>query len=361
MYDPEAILAWLQPHVQGARLSRLKTLSAIVSGALVMRGVGVLALGRAMAGEVSAKHCIKRVWRFLRNGGVELEAISAGLVRAVAPSEGPIVLLVDWTYLKSYMTLVFALPCDGRALPVYSKTIRKGTTDKPEPGSMIDAEYDALEALRWLLPAGREVIVIADRAFGHTRWLHVLQRWGWGFVQRLARNHQVETDRYMGFLQELGIERGAPCKDWGWGELGERGEVDFRLITVWGRENEEPWYLATNLHQPPPAEIVRLYQRRMWIEAMFRDLKNRNWGLGLDAVQLSEPVRHDRHFLILAIAYTILVAFGAAAETLKIDQHFKANTRSERVMSLARIGNLFLQLYRYPIEAAWNALRTLPT
>jgi hypothetical protein len=361
MYDPTSILTWLRSHVQGVRLSRLKTLSAIVSGALVMKGVGVLALGRAMAGEVSAKHCIKRVWRFLRNDGIEIEAISAGLVRALAPREGPIVLLADWTFLKSCMTLVFAVPLDGRALPVYSRTIRTGTTDKPEPGTMVDAEYEALEALRRILPEQRQIIVIADRAFGHTRWLNVLQRWGWGFVQRLARNHHVQTQQHMGFLHELGIQQGDPSKDWGWGDLGERGEVDFRLVTVWGRENAEPWYLATNLSAPPSAEIVRLYQRRMWIEAMFRDLKNRNWGLGLDNVKLSQPIRHDRHFLILAIAYAILVAFGAAAETLDIDQHFKANTRNERVMSLARIGNLFLQLYRYPIKTAWEALHALPT
>ena len=65
MYDPGKILVWLNDNVESMRLSRKKTLSAIVGSALRMEGVGVLALGRAMAGEVSAKHCIKRVWRFL--------------------------------------------------------------------------------------------------------------------------------------------------------------------------------------------------------------------------------------------------------------------------------------------------------
>ena len=75
MYDPNKILAWIAVHVEGMRLSRCKTLAAVVVAALLMKGVGVLALGRAMAGEVAAKHCIKRVWRFLRNEDFETEAL----------------------------------------------------------------------------------------------------------------------------------------------------------------------------------------------------------------------------------------------------------------------------------------------
>jgi hypothetical protein len=41
MYDPNKILAWIVANVQGMRLSRCKTLAAIVSAALLMKGVGV--------------------------------------------------------------------------------------------------------------------------------------------------------------------------------------------------------------------------------------------------------------------------------------------------------------------------------
>ena len=62
MYDPSQILAWLVANVQQMRHSRRKTLSMVVGTALQIKGVGVLALGRVMAGQVAAKHCIKRVW-----------------------------------------------------------------------------------------------------------------------------------------------------------------------------------------------------------------------------------------------------------------------------------------------------------
>jgi hypothetical protein len=50
MYDPSKILAWIEANVEGMRRSRCKTLAAVVSAALQMKGVGVLALaGRCLA------------------------------------------------------------------------------------------------------------------------------------------------------------------------------------------------------------------------------------------------------------------------------------------------------------------------
>ena len=45
MYDPEAILSWLEENVEKMRRSRAKSLAAIASGAMRMNGSGVLALG----------------------------------------------------------------------------------------------------------------------------------------------------------------------------------------------------------------------------------------------------------------------------------------------------------------------------
>ena len=165
----------------------------------------------------------------------------------------------------------------------------------------------------------------------------------------------------MGTLKELGIRRGWRARDWGWGSMDEQEFGPIRLVTVFDRQAQEAWYLVTDLDVEPPAEIVRLYKRRMWTEAMFRDLKNRDWGLGVDCVRLSEPARHDRHFCIIATAYVLLCAFGAAAETLDIADKLKANTRNERVMSLARIGNYFIQLAQCSLDTAFAALAALPT
>lgn len=355
MYDPAPILDWLTVRVKAMRRSRRKTLAAIVAAAMRMRGIGVLSLGRAMAGAVGAKHCIKRVWRFLRNGDLEIEALSEALLAALVPKSGPIVVLVDWTDLNPFQQLVFALPRDGRALPFLSKTIFKATGT----GSVANAEKEALACLARIVPPGRALVVVADRGFGHTRWIADITNRGWDYVQRVSGTLMVDLSTHVGAISELGIARGSRPHDWGTGTLTDENPTTTRCVSVFADDAKEPWVLVTSLADPPPS-VVRIYQRRMWIEAAFRDWKNRNWGMGLDACRLSQPQRHDRLFLVLALAYAFLSAFGAAAETLEIDRLLKANTVSERVMNLARLGVYFLQLSHCSIDFALAALLALP-
>ena len=208
MYDPSKILAWILANVQGMRLSRCKTLAAIVSAALVMKGVGVLALGRAMSGEIAAKHCTKRVWRFLRNEQLETENVFAALFNFLRPRQGRTIVLVDWTDLHPFQQLVFSLPRDGRALPFMAITVLKGTSEEENKRVMIAAEREAMEMLARICPPDVHPILIADRGFGHPRWLQEIKKRGWHFVQRLSHIHQVSVETHMGTLKELGIRRG---------------------------------------------------------------------------------------------------------------------------------------------------------
>jgi len=358
MYDASNILSWLEENVQ-MRQSRRKTLASIVSGAMRLQGTGVLALGRAMGGAARAKHRIKRVDRFLGNSQVEVDALSAALFHALRPSTGPVVVTVDWTDRHQFQQLVLAIPCNGRALPFYSVTIEKGDASGMHAGLMIKAEEQALEMLSQM--CGGEIcpIIMGDRGFGNARWLGEVQKWGFHFVQRLARNHYVETEHHIGALSELGIRRGWKPQDHGWGTMGERKWGPLRLVSTFRRDADEPLLLVTNLPNETPQEVVQHYGRRAWIEATFRDLKNRNLGMGMDHVRLTEAHRIDRHFIILALAFVFLCAFGAVAEAQGLGEELKANTVQERVLSLARIGNYFLQIAQVAITYAIKHLLDL--
>ena len=48
MSGSDRILSWLEAHVKSMCASRRKTLAAVVAAAMLMKGVGVLALGRAI-------------------------------------------------------------------------------------------------------------------------------------------------------------------------------------------------------------------------------------------------------------------------------------------------------------------------
>lgn len=358
MLDPKEIMNWLSRKVKQMRRSRIKTLAALVSAAMRRRGSGVLALGRALAGRVSAKHCIKRVWRFLRNDQVELGAVHSALLGQMLPPKGfPLIVLMDWTEIPPVQTLTLSVARDGRSAPFYSKTLAK----KCGSGSMNGAESQALAFLSCVVARRREVIVVADRGFGYRRLVEECERLGLRYLFRTINCFTAYSERGAHcFLSELGLREGDGPKCWGRTTLGSVSPFTTRLVTAWQRGSEGPWYLITNAGLSASA-AVGLYRRRMWIEAMFRDLKNPRLGLGIAAVRLSEPSRHDRHFLIIFLAYCFLMAFGAVAEARNLHSGLKANTTKQRVLSLATTGFHFIRSMRCSLSKAIKYLMPAPT
>lgn len=365
MFGPSKIMKWFDQNLQAIRRSRRKTLAHVVAGAMKMKGVGVLALGRAMEGPADAKHRIKRVDRFLANEEIELLTLSSILFNVLRGSEKHPIVLVDWTDRHAFEQLVFSITKDGRSMPFHAITIKSTHFEGETSGAKIAAEQAALQQLHALCPPDVYPIIVSDRGFGNERWISQIANWGWYFVQRLSKQHYVETDRHIGTLPELGIRKGYRPKDWGWGTMGDNKQEDktrFRLVTVYDRDADEPWYLVTNIEDSEPRDIVLLYKKRMWTEAMFRDLKNRKWGLGLDHVRLTTVQRTAVHFVVVMVAYLLLCAFGAFAEVQNFGKTLKANTVEKRVLSLAAIGNHFMDFIgRITVRMAIEKLVALPT
>ena len=83
---------------------------------------------------------------------------------------------------------------------------------------------------------------------------------------------------------------------------------------------------------------------------------------GLDEVALSNVERTQRHFMIMMLAYVFLCALGAFAKAQDFGESLKANTVSKRVLSLAVIGNHFIEFIgRITIKMAIEKLVALPT
>ncbi len=357
MLDPNHILAWLTANVKGMRLSRAKTLASIVPAAMEMQGVGVLPLGRAMYNGTSCKHNIKRVNRFLGNTAFEGEALAAGIFRYFAPRSGRRLVLADWTDVPKGKLLVFSLPANGRSIPFYARAVAKEVGE----GEVIAAENEALDALARICPQPERVTVVADRGFGNQRWLTRVRAPGFHFVQRIVGAFNVDTEKYIGRLGDLPIRRGKGAKDWGQGSIGEDEAIRGRLVSAYTPEANEPWYLVTSLDDARCAEVVSIYRRRWWIETAFRDNKNRHWGLGLGQVALKHFQRYERLFYIVALAYILLSAHGAVAEERGHDRGYKANTRKIRVLSLLRMGIIFIRTQGQHLKEALRALRRRAT
>lgn len=357
MLSLEKILSWLKENVKGMRLSRLKTLAAIVPAATQLEGVGIHALGRAMDTDTSAKHNIKRVERFLANTGVEEVAIARGIFKAFAPASGPVLVLADWTDVPNAKLLVFALPCNGRSVPFFVRAVPKNAGE----GRMIQAENEALSTLRAICEGCLEIVIVADRGFGNQRWILRVDAQGFHFVQRLSCVFNVETEHHFGALRELNLRRGKRVRDWGWGTVGDDEAIEGRLVTAYDPQAKEPWYLVTDLKDIPMQEVVDIYRRRWWIETLFRDKKNRDWDLGLATVCLKNYERYERLFYIVALAFILLTTHGALAEARGFDRGLKTNTRKVRVINLLRMGYHFIRRIGDDLIEAFAVLRELAT
>jgi len=69
----------------------------------------------------------------------------------------------------------------------------------------------------------------------------------------------------------------------------------------------------------------------------------------------------NHHFVILTLAYILLCPFGAVAESAGLGEQFKATTVAKRGISLAQIGNYFLQTAQVAITYAIDELLDLAT
>lgn len=357
MLSPQEILPWLKENVKGMRLSRLKTLAAIVPGAMELCGVGVHSLGRAMNTGTTAKHNIKRVERFLENTGVECAALAQGIFEAFAPKQGSVLVLADWTDVPAGKLLVFALPCNGRSIPFFVNVVPKEVGE----GELVQAENEALKALKGICRHRSHVILVADRGFGNQRWVKAVRASGFHFVQRISSVFNVDTEHHIGALKELNLRKGKPVRDWGHGTIGDDEAIVGRLVTAYDPAAKEPWYLITDMDDVAAPEVVSVYRRRWWIETLFRDKKNRDWGLGLAKVQLKHYQRYERLFYIVAFAFILLSAHGAAAEADGFDKGLKANTRKIRVLNLLRMGYHYIRRKGVVLQYAFSLLRELAT
>jgi hypothetical protein len=320
-----------------------------------MCGVGVLALGRAMNTNTTAKHNIKRVERFLGNAHVESNAVAQAIFNAFAPARGRVTVLADWTDVPNGKLLVFALPCNGRSLPFFVSVVAKEVGE----GGLIQAENEALKTLRHICGNRPDIVVVADPGFGNKRWIQALRAQGFHFVQRVSCIFNVDTEHYIGALRDLNVRRGKPIRDWGAGTIGDDEAIEGRLVTGYDPKAKEPWYLITDLEDIPATEVVTIYRYRWWIEPTFRDKKNRDWGMGLGNVCLEDYRRYERLFYIVALAFIFLCAHGALAEAQGFDKGLKANTRKIRVLNLLRMGYHFIRKMGDDLNPALASLREL--
>jgi hypothetical protein len=287
------------------RVTRLRNLVLLVQGLLASRSGCLSAIVRQwpMTGTRHV-HRLKRLHRFLKNEAVPVTAVSqllANLMWGYRPGgerSRLVPIALDWTKVHQFHVLWAAMPRRKRALPlahgVYHPDRLRHSQNKLEHGLC------ALVA-SWL-PEELTPLFLADRGFGRTEFVRWLQQHGFAFVVRLKAETIVTYRGRSCRLGDFDTIEGAPIL---LSNVLYRQEQPVRVHIVVSRLGDKVWYLGTSLRDPRQA--VAWYQKRFWIEEMFRDFKSL---LGLRQVRLKDEQRLTRLLLGYQMAYFILSVIG---------------------------------------------------
>ena len=177
------------------------------------------------------------------------------------------------------------------------------------------------------------MLVVGDTEFGEIEILKQLDAWGWKYVLRQKGRYLIrETENSPWVvLGSLSLKAGQSL--WlGPKQLTRVHAYAVNLFAHWKSGEKEPWLLATNL--PSLREALKAYERRMWIEEMFGDLKQN--GFDLESTHLRSVSK--LHRLTFAVVLLFLELVTSGSEDHKNGLRRLVDRSDRRDLSIFRIG-----------------------
>jgi hypothetical protein len=257
----------------------------------------------------------QRLRRFLKNSHVQSNRLYRPLARTLLSAfeepwqevrltaEG--FLGLDTTKVGfGHRIMTVSLAYRKRALPLAWSvhTGRKGHTKAA-------AQIALLRRLKPLLPSESPVWVMGDSEFGHVELLRWLSDREWHYVLRTTGQSKIRKVGKSQWtkLSEAGLEEGQ-TRLVGPVRFTEKHDYEgAHLIMHWAKGEEDPWYLLSN--QPVSRGALTRYEKRMWTEEMYADLKGH--GVDLEATNLVHTGRISRLMLGACWMYVWLLVLGS--------------------------------------------------
>lgn len=333
------ILTWMCSFFNGVRLSRIKTMAALVEAMLKVEAVAVTTVGREVLGVSKARYGIKRLDRFLANLGIEIRLIQRSIARSLAKrSKKTWLIALDWTSLaKDKFTLLTAsIIVRGRSIPIFWITV----SSKELKNRKALLVRTALRQLKQIIPETKRAIILADRQFGNSVMVRCVSDYKFYFVLRCRANIYVKSAQFRGNFYNLNVHSGR-IRVLREANLTRGKPTTVTAVATWQRCQKEPWYLVTNLERRP-TEAISLYGKRFRIEESFRDKKEMRFGLKLNALSLKSAERFDRMLLLIVLSYIIWLAVGEWAVQTGRYRDIQTNSTVRRTLSIFRLGRYFL-------------------
>jgi len=250
---------------------QMRNMTGVIWSLIQVSSPLVSQIARAFPYTKDYKPARKRVERFLRNPKCLLSLCHIQYLKWIiffVPHKKKESIVIDYTFLGRYMILWAAIPFKSRAIPIHFKVIANPlVTQSKQKDRMIHLEIDFLRFLKIHLPWDRKWIIVADRGFGNQRNIGLCKKIGFDYILRFKGGIRVSARGNGNHLKNCKIKN-LPKAKW-------RKNVIFKGLTVnllsLTEGTDDPWYLITSLSNPNT--VQRLYEKRFWIEEMFRDIK----------------------------------------------------------------------------------------
>jgi hypothetical protein len=324
---------------------RIESLAGATLGVMTAASLAVALIGHALAQArgLVTKHAVKQVDRLLSNDGIDVWSSFAHWVPHQVGTRQQILVAMDWTEFDhdDQATLVLSLVTGhGRAAALLWLSVWKDELKNQRSAY----EDSCLQRLSELLPPGCRVTILADRGFGDQKLFAFLDRLGFGYVIRFRGNIHVTAADGQSKPAAEWVGKGGRARKLRDARVTAKGRQVGAVVCVHAKGMKEPWCLASSDREAVAATLINHYAKRWTIEPQFRDTKDLQFGMGLSATRIGEPMRRDRLLLISAFATALLTLLGAVGESLGMDRLLKSNTSKTRTHSLFRQGCMLYDL-----------------
>jgi len=198
--------------------------------------------------------------------------------------------------------------------------------------------------------------LIGDRGFQGHDMIEMFKGSGWEYVIRLSKNYCAKKKNSPKFVQLSLFEDGF-YEDVTIGKNNPIENVNLSVNSIKNEEGERVvWYLLSSLKNQE--RVIKDYERRMWIEESFKDLKSTlNWEKYTKKVP--EKGRLEKMIIISCLSYAIRLSLGEQVEippseknktsVLKRFQHILSNS----YRTIAKLFNTVISLYRMNYQRSY--------
>lgn len=326
--------------------------------------LSVTEIGKKLSSPTSVKSKIQAANYLIGNKklGAQIPLIYQGLAHFFWGDSKELLILIDWSGScgRKLHTLTASIVGHGRSIPLYHEIFSES-----QLGNEL-AHEQFLQRLNQMIPNTTKVTLITDAGF-RTPWFRQVIAYGWDVIGRIydGFSFQKEGEKDWFSLKEIDFGGTGKARLLGKGKIGKKtkrvsGYVYTYKEKLSGKSHKKNiypthekqhsryyrngWIIFSTIEKSPHF-MVKYYKKRMQIEQNFKDIKNRELGLGLRQNQSQTKERLTMLWFLACLIIIISWWIGLIVETSNRHRTYQANTvKNKRVRSFIHLARM---VYRH--------------